>query len=160
MAARELPVAPARFRIWARNFPISRVPQTSAHPLVPLGKSRSADACVSKDATNLQHCITRLQGMRRPRATFFRFLPASRRWSGWVARGRNPEWKQEVASRFCPRPTVDTQWPWGKIEKIRDFDRFGVFQHPPNRARRRRNRFSIPRLDGMRKAMRERPNGG
>jgi hypothetical protein len=144
----ELPVAPAQCRIWARNFPISRVPQTSAHLLVPQGKRRSADGCVSKDATNRQHCITWLQGMRRRPATFSRFLPARRRWTGRVARGGNPPWERQVAPRFCPRPTVDTQGPWGKIEKIRDFHRFGVFQHPPNRARRRRNRVPFSQLAG------------
>ncbi len=148
MEGGELPVAPAQCRIWARNFPISRVPQTSAYPLVPQGKRRSADACVSKDATNRQHCITRLQGMRRATATFFSFLPVPRRWADRVTRSGNPQWEQKVAPHFCPRPTVDTQGPCGKLEKVRDFDRFGVFQHPPNRARRRRNRVPFPRLAG------------
>lgn len=39
MEGGELPVAPAQCRIWARNFPISRVPQTSAHSLAPRGSA-------------------------------------------------------------------------------------------------------------------------
>ncbi len=105
----------------------------------PLGKRWSADSGPSKIATLRQYCIPELQGLRSARAD----RRDRARGRCRVVQGHKTLLAALASRMHCRCAKVDTDRSWGRLEKCRNYGRFGDFKHPPTGTAARLIEFSV-----------------